>query len=626
MNTPSRAWGLLLLLGFSSVAVAAEEAPPPRLTVNLEIYKTTKNLIPADPKLFRLDSKNAVAGYLGLEIGSDAKQRALVTDVAADSPAEKAGLRTGDVVLKVRDTVASNANAARELLRSCFANEALALGISREGKPLLINVIPVPFSKPLGGGAAQPRAIIGIQSGEVRNGAIEVAGVTPGGAGEKAGLRAGDLILLIDGKPLSGDRSIREVLSDRKPDDVVTIFFKRGKLEVETAVKLQLDPTSAGGARVTGWDDRLPSVWKKPTYKLAIIGIEYPDVKHNSKVKDSDWEMSLFSQGKYFDRSATGQRAYGSMNDYFQEISYGKFAVEGKFLGWTEVSKKRTEYSTGNGTNTREKTSLLTEALDKYIGKNGRDSLKEFEGVFFLYAGGRVQTTRGGLYWPHRASVSHQGKRWPYFIVQEGGENMTDISVFCHEFGHMLGLPDLYARPEVPGMEGVGVWCAMSQQNGSGRPQHFSAWPKEQLGWVKPIVIDPRVKQKIVLSPIVDSPTEVLKVLIKPDGSEYLLIENRQKKKYDSVLPAEGLLIWRVMPGRGAQPVYLEEAHGVTGPTGPREFPSAVPFPAVSNSSFTPFTTPSSKSLLGGGLDVYITHIKKWPDGRITFSIGYEYQ
>ena len=72
---------------------------------------------------------------------------------------------------------------------------------------------------------------------------------------------------------------------------------------------------------------------------------------------------------------------------------------------------------------------------------------------------------------------------------------MNDISVFCHEFGHMLGLPDLYARPEMPGMEGVGPWCAMSQQNGAGRPQHFSVWSKDQLGWVTPKVIDPRVKQ-----------------------------------------------------------------------------------------------------------------------------------
>ena len=76
---------------------------------------------------------------------------------------------------------------------------------------------------------------------------------------------------------------------------------------------------------------------------------------------------------------------------------------------------------------------------------------------------------------------------------------MANISVFCHEFGHMLGLPDLYARPENPGSEGVGIWCAMSNQAGNGRPQHFCAWCKEKLGWVKPTVIDPTVKQKLIL-------------------------------------------------------------------------------------------------------------------------------
>src|SRR6185369_18007144 len=154
----------------------------------------------------------------------------------------------------------------------------------------------------------------------------------------------------------------------------------------------------------------------------------------------------------------------------------------------------------------------------KVLEKKGKDSMKDYDGVFFLFAGGSIpNVTRGSLYWPHRASFRHNNKRWPYFIVQEGAEKMTDISVFCHEFGHMLGLPDLYARPEVPGMEGVGVWCAMSQQNGGGRPQQFSAWSKEQLGWIKPTMIDPRVKQKLVLSPIEDDSTQCIKVAVKSD-------------------------------------------------------------------------------------------------------------
>jgi hypothetical protein len=186
----------------------------------------------------------------------------------------------------------------------------------------------------------------------------------------------------------------------------------------------------------------------------------------------------------------------------------------------------------------------------------------------------------------------------------------------------MLGLPDLYARPENPGSEGLDIWCAMSNQAGNGRPQHFSAWCKEKLNWTKPAVIDPTVKQKISLAPVESSPKECVKVLVRPDGSEYFLLEYRAKKGFDESLPAQGLLIWRVV---GNRPI-LEEAHGVEGPAGPRVFRDYVPFPNESNRSFTPYTTPSSRSQLGGGLPVWITNIEKLPNGRIGFDIGYEYQ
>jgi immune inhibitor A len=330
----------------------------------------------------------------------------------------------------------------------------------------------------------------------------------------------------------------------------------------------------------------------------------------------------MFSLGTYTGKSATGQPVHGSMNDYFKELSYGAFKVEGKFVGWFEVSKKRSEYTTGSGTSTGEKVGLLTEALDVFTKKAGKDELKKYDGVFFLYAGSRVNTTRGGLYWPHRATVSYGGTGIPYFIVQEGGNTMNDISVFCHEFGHMLGLPDLYAQPERPGSEGAGQWCAMSQQIGGGRPQHFSAWSKEVLGWIKPTVIDPSVRQKLILGPIEDDPTQCFKIKIRPDNSEYFLLEVRKKVGWDERLPGEGLLIWRVINNR---PV-LEESHGIEGRRGPDVQLSSVPFPSSANNSFTPYTTPSSKSHLGGGASVYITNITRLPDGRVTFHIGYDYQ
>ncbi len=633
MTTTRRVLTTLFLLVPLAGVFAADE-PVKKVEDDLTGYKTVKNAKVADPKMFKNvpAAKPTSPGYLGVEIVEGMMGLPFVGEVAPGSPADAAGLKKGDFIKSINGRTRKErgydlgVGDARNELRMLLADEPIKIEIFREKKSLTITVTPRPTSKPMTA-AAPARAVMGVMSGEIKKtGGVEISEVTTGGGADKAGIKAGDILLSIDEKKIDDANPLRGALARRKPGDLVTLAIKRGEKDLELRVTLQGDAAITGGRLAGGWDDRLPNAWKRKDYKLAVIGIEYPDVKHNEKIEDKDWEASLFSVDKYTDKSATGQKAYGSMADYYKEISYSTLKVEGKFAGWVEVSKKRAEYTTGSGVAIREKTGLLTEAMDKLLAED-KDSLKDMDGVFFLFAGGRVpNVTRGSLYWPHRASVTHSGKRWPYFIVQEGGEKMTDISVFCHEFGHMLGLPDLYSRPEVPGMEGVGVWCAMANQLPNGRPQHFSAWSKEQLGWIKPTMIDPRVKQKLVLSPIGDSNGECFKVPIKADGSEYLLLENRNKKGFDTELPAEGMLIWRVMPGNGLQKVFLEESHGVEGPSGPRSFAAAVPYPSPANDSFTPFTTPSSKSLTGGGYEVHITNIKRLSDGRVSFHIGYEYQ
>jgi M6 family metalloprotease-like protein len=549
--------------------------------------------------------------------------------VATDSPAARAGVKGGDVLLTADCHALTNPEALRERLKAKAPGESVKLGLTRDGKPTELTATLGTPSRPMK--LSDRRATLGVLVTEPKEGAgVEIRAVAADSVASKAKLKVGEVLLKIDGAALTNTEKFRDVLAEKKPDDTVTLTLLLAEKAVEMKVKLEAETPDGGGGRGTGWGPRGGGQgggggggggrpgggpWAKSVYKLAVVCIEYPDVKHNPKFTNKAWADSFFSTGIYNKTNVSGQQVYGSLNDYYIEQSYGKLRVEGKVFDYVEVSKKRAEYNTG------ERSALLTEALKKIQDRDGKDALKDFDGVNFIYAGGRFQTSRGSLYWPHRANVRHEGKSWPYFICPEGGERMGNISVYCHEFGHMLGLPDLYAQPENPGMEGVGIWCAMANQAGGGRPQHFCAWSKERLGWVTPTVIDPDVKQKLILAPIEDSPKECFKVLLRPDGSEYLLLENRRKKGFDQSLPAEGLLIWRVVSGRP----YLQESHGIDGPSGPRMYLTHVPYPSQANDAFTPFTIPSSRSQLGGGVPVHITNIRRLPDGRVTFHVGYEY-
>lgn len=107
--------------------------------------------------------------------------------------------------------------------------------------------------------------------------------------------------------------------------------------------------------------------------------------------------------------------------------------------------------------------------------------------------------------WPHRFMVQRREGQGPHVngvLNPRGGApikvglwardyNMqseyTEPSTFIHEFGHSIGLPDIYARST---SNATGPWELMSGTT-SPSPQGLSAWSKIMLGWIKPTVIFP---------------------------------------------------------------------------------------------------------------------------------------
>ena len=107
--------------------------------------------------------------------------------------------------------------------------------------------------------------------------------------------------------------------------------------------------------------------------------------------------------------------------------------------------------------------------------------------------------------WPHRFMVQRREGQGPSVNgvrnprggvpIREGlwarDYNMqseyTEPSTFIHEFGHSIGLPDVYARQT---NNSTGPWELMSS-TASPSPQGLSAWSRVTLGWLKPTVIFP---------------------------------------------------------------------------------------------------------------------------------------
>jgi M6 family metalloprotease-like protein len=579
-------------------------------------YRTTATALRAEPRPPGKAPPGAL-GFLGIEVATNARGRLVISAVADGSPAAQAGLAVNDVLTRLGGTQPRHAQQVRDLLQQSAPGEAIPVRVERGRRTLDLTAQLTALSRPLK--LAEQRAILGVQATPLEESdGVRVTRVTTGLPAAKAGLKTGDVLLKLDDEALSAGATLSDLLAMREPGDRVRVTYRRGEETSEFEAELAADETR--DPQVT-FSPR--TVWKRPTYRLAVIAVAFSDTQPNPKLTSAEWEQFFFSTDTFRDTTnATGQRVFGSVNDYFREVSAGQFSVTGKIFDWVELEKPRADYSQGTA-NSRTRTAFFSEVFGKLLDREGTNALSGFDGLAFIYAGERFATAnRGTLFWPHRSTTTYQRKRWNYLICPEGGPRMANISVFCHEFGHMLGLPDLYARPENPGSEGVGTWCAMSNQAGNGRPQHFSAWCKEQLGWLSPVVIDPTVRQDLVLGPVHGATNECFKVLVRPDGSEYLLLENRRKAGFDRSLSAEGLLIWRVVGNR----LLLEEAHGVEGPAGPRVFLSAVPYPSRANDAFTPYTTPSSRSQLGGGLPVHLTNIRQLPDGRVAFQVGYEFQ
>ena len=329
--------------------------------------------------------------------------------------------------------------------------------------------------------------------------------------------------------------------------------------------------TQARNLRATR--DKKNSQQKSPVidysqFRGLIILINYNDKQFQMSDPNNFYDQMCNAENYTgFYHEGQFQSCTGSVRDYFYDNSMGMFDPEFDVVGPINV-----DFSCLDGNDhSREIFQAAMAAVDNQVDftQYDADNNGEIDMVFFMVAGyaSSYSGNNSGYLWPHMSYLyGYNGSNY-YYLYFDGkrmgryassceiygwesyGYTMPNaIGTVCHEFSHVMGLPDLYDT-DYDGSGGEsnhpGNWDVMAGGNHSnyGRtPTGYSLWERWEMGFAsKPEELTVGAKSLTALN-ICNSGY----MMSSPNDGEYFLFENRQANKWDSSLPGHGLVITRV--------------------------------------------------------------------------------
>ena len=186
---------------------------------------------------------------LSKSFGRKDSEGALVSQVVEGSPAEKAGIKAGDIILKFNDNVVKGAAHLKNLVGKEKPGASANMSVYRDNKTLEIPVkiaertqkalassgatdSPGETSNDLGIQIEKVPASVSSKMGLKDGEGLLVKDIASDGAGAKIGLRAGDVILEIDGTAVSGMDEFKMAVSTAKKNKVIRLMIQRGSAKI----------------------------------------------------------------------------------------------------------------------------------------------------------------------------------------------------------------------------------------------------------------------------------------------------------------------------------------------------------------------------------------------------------
>lgn len=243
-----------------------------------------------------------------------------------------------------------------------------------------------------------------------------------------------------------------------------------------------------------------------------------------------------------------------SMSEYWREVSYGKIFVKLYTISrWVRLDRLYTFYGEDMDSIDLNTCRLIIDAI------RAADPLVDFrkhDYIILMHSGkDQAYTHEKRDIYSLSAFCGHIPTGEKTIINYVAVVSYLDpLGVWAHEFGHLLGLPDLYdtsSRGEHDKF--LGPWDLMAEGSWNGPlgspgsvPSTLTSWSRMELGWISDndvLIVEERSKTRIALKPLHKS--EGVKVVKIPTDNPriYYLIEARERTGYDRYLPSEGVLI-----------------------------------------------------------------------------------
>lgn len=303
-------------------------------------------------------------------------------------------------------------------------------------------------------------------------------------------------------------------------------------------------------------------------YTIPVVMVQFSNKKFQTTTTVEKMKR-YYNEVGYTDNNGSK----GSVRDYFIAQSGGQFVPNFDVVGIVTLSNPYSTYGADNqdvddnvwkisGDVVEAAVEQLGTDFSQYVVPAGDAYHKAGVPLLVMFFAGKGQATEDDTYanksliWPCEwdgdedpYGGKYQGVQFNSFFVGNElmGNKMMGLGLFCHEFGHALGLPDFYCTDySYQGDDAFSNWSIMDTGAYVGNtyaPIGYNAYEKSYMGWLELNEIGDE-EELVLESPI--GLAENSAVIMRNGNKETFIFENRQPGTWYPTTFGKGVLVSRI--------------------------------------------------------------------------------